>query len=59
MTTEQVMQANPWMTYAQAIGFVSGIEAKKRGNPFAGLSMDEWRFATDDYAHGYRQGYNQ
>ena len=53
-TVEQVMKSNPHMTYGFATGYVTGLSAR---NQFEGLSADEWRSATDDYAHGYREGY--
>lgn len=59
MTTLEAMQANPHMTYGFAVGYVSGIAAKARKAQFAGLSASEWRFATDDYAQGYRKGFGR
>jgi hypothetical protein len=57
MTTEQIMQSNPWMTYGFAVGYLSGLIAKQYAKQFSGLSSREWRVATDDYAQGYRTAF--
>lgn len=51
------MRANPIHTYGYAVGYVTGAAALKSGKQFAGLSADDWRNATDDYAHGYRAAF--
>ncbi len=56
-TTDPVgafMHANPQHTYGYAVGYTAGQAAVATGNRFAGLSVQEWQLATDDYAHGYR-----
>jgi len=40
----------------KASGYLSGIEAAKQGDRFAGLGQQEWR-ATDDFAMGYKEGF--
>lgn len=55
--TNQIMQSNPQFTYAQAVGYAIGRTAAAMGQKFAGLSEKEWREAGDEYAHGYRKGY--
>lgn len=57
-STSETLKANPEMTYGQAVGYSTGVAAAGMGQKFAGLSADEWINATDDYAHGYRKGYN-
>ncbi len=53
----KTMEANPRMTYGQAVGYGAGMGAKAIGDRYAGLSREEWKNATDDYAHGYRQAF--
>jgi hypothetical protein len=56
-TTAEIMRSNPHMTYAQAVGYGTGLTAARLGEQFAGLSRDDWLKAGDDYACGYRQGF--
>lgn len=56
---DQVMASNPRWSYGYAIGYLSGREAANLHKQFAGLSAEEWQDATDDYAHGYRVGFQE
>lgn len=58
MTTQDVMALNPTFTYAQFVGYVGGYAAAEIGDQFAGLSETEWIFTTNEYAWGYRAGWN-
>lgn len=57
LTTQGFLRSNRQHTYGYAVGYVSGRSAAELKRRFAGLGISEWRQATDDYAHGYREGF--
>ncbi len=57
-STAETLKANPHFTYGQAVGSSTGVAAAMRGTQFEGLRKFEWLTANDDYATGYRKGFN-
>lgn len=53
----KLWKVNPHFTYGQAVGYSIGLSAYSMNQKYNGLSKEEWQYATDDYAWGYRKAW--
>ena len=66
MTSLETQQANPHFTWAQSVGYSTGYAAARIQHevfvgPLPAMAADdirEMRVATDEYAYGFRKGFD-